>query len=514
SRRAALRRAQDRHSNTYPLVRWYLQANLPAIFSKMSDNYVFQARPDISPFFTDVHWREWTCVKFLNFVQSERRIHLREKSALHHRYRDCLILIRSTNPPSDVVDYINYLIEFHLKNNQKELKIFWNAIKFPNDRESTIPDANDYILSTGLNVTDVIREKDVIVDLSSKNPICGTTEEWEEIQQDFQLTLDVLCRDIPSNYEKAVDFLCKDVNDSRKMHQNLGTGYSFMFQEIDVQDDDSNDSRGLVGLHIAAQNTMHTYLEGNVISTELSEATFVIRFFSPIFEKIMMGLSDKLLWKWGENTLNAFAAKRNSEIEDGDRVQMGQRTDGIALLYANQLEIMLIEFAAPGEQLYGSKACADKLKMMQGMKDALDRLLLTSLKGSDHQELQKVFVIGVQIGWGQVGQKQPHNLGATADQRAEHGAERERRPDDGGRSSSGKISAMMMNVRPNRPAPVPMANIRCKVMVYIINLAYNSVYRFQEIDTFTFPLNERDMQFKFKALLEGFLRLRIVSSII
>jgi len=77
---------------------------------------------------------------------------------------------------------------------------------------------------------------------------------------------------------------------------------------------------------------------------------------------------------------------------------MGQRTDIIGYLYANNLEVMLIEFTAPGEQTWGLKARGDKSKLKNGMKDALDRLMLsTSLKTATAQELQRVFVLGVQI---------------------------------------------------------------------------------------------------------------------
>lgn len=99
----------------------------------------------------------------------------------------------------------------------------------------------------------------------------------------------------------------------------------------------------------------------------------------------------------GENSLIASAVKRNSKIEGDVWVKIGQKTDLIGSLYVNRLEIMLIEFASPGEQLYGTKARTDKLKLMQGMKDALNRLLLTSLRGSNSEDLQNVFVIGVQV---------------------------------------------------------------------------------------------------------------------
>ncbi|RUP52485.1 hypothetical protein BC936DRAFT_136532 [Jimgerdemannia flammicorona] len=191
---------------------------------------------------------------------------------------------------------------------------------------------------------------------------------------------------------------------------------------------------------------VHSYLTGYTISNNLTEATLIIRFFSPLFEKIMTSLSDKLIWKWGESTLITSASRRNSQTED-DRVQLGQRTDAIGSLYMNQLEIMLIEFSPPSEQLYGSKARSDRSKIIQDMKDALDRVLLTVLRGSNRQELEQVFVIGVQV----VGQK---------------------------------------------------------VMVDIMNLAYNKVYRFQEIDVFNLPLNERDMRCQFGPMLLGFLRLK------
>src|SRR3954452_1934123 len=117
---------------------------------------------------------------------------------------------------------------------------------------------------------------------------------------------------------------------------------------------------------------------------------------------MFLGLAPELITGYyfnfrGENSLIASAVKRNSEIEDDDRVKIGQKTDLIGALYVNQLEIMLIEFASPGEQLYGAKARTDKLKLMQGMKDTLNRLLMTSLRGSNSQELQNVFVIGVQV---------------------------------------------------------------------------------------------------------------------
>lgn len=97
----------------------------------------------------------------------------------------------------------------------------------------------------------------------------------------------------------------------------------------------------------------------------------------------------------GEHSLIASATRRNKGTTQ--RVKLGQKTDGIGLLRSNNLEIFLMESSAPGQQQYGTKAKKDKSKIMRGMKDALNRILLESFMTAERQDLERIFVIGVQI---------------------------------------------------------------------------------------------------------------------
>ena len=60
-------------------------------------------------------------------------------------------------------------------------------------------------------------------------------------------------------------------------------------------------------------------------------------------------------------------------------------------------EVLVLEATSPNDTTYSSKARSDRDKVMQGLKDMLDVLLLDVLNGITAEEVTKVFTIGVQI---------------------------------------------------------------------------------------------------------------------
>ena|SRR5436305_14190010 len=74
-----------------------------------------------------------------------------------------------------------------------------------------VPDPNDYILSSGLNITELmLREgEDAVLDLTKENHNKLISEhEWQEVRDKFQPMQAIT---IPANFKMAVEFLSLDV---------------------------------------------------------------------------------------------------------------------------------------------------------------------------------------------------------------------------------------------------------------------------------------------------------------
>lgn len=74
-----------------------------------------------------------------------------------------------------------------------------------------VPDPNDYVLSSGLNITELMlwEGEDAILDLTKENRNQLISEdEWQEVQGNFKPMQEIK---IPPNFKKAVDFLCSGV---------------------------------------------------------------------------------------------------------------------------------------------------------------------------------------------------------------------------------------------------------------------------------------------------------------
>ena len=74
-----------------------------------------------------------------------------------------------------------------------------------------VPDPNDYILSSGLNITELmLREgEDAVLDLTKENHNKLISEhEWQEVRDKFQPMQAIT---IPANFKRAVEFLSLDV---------------------------------------------------------------------------------------------------------------------------------------------------------------------------------------------------------------------------------------------------------------------------------------------------------------
>jgi hypothetical protein len=99
----------------------------------------------------------------------------------------------------------------------------------------------------------------------------------------------------------------------------------------------------------------------------------------------------------GELGLKASAKRRNADRDDADRQKSGRKTDMIGTMAHGGWEILVLEIAKLDENNFSSKAIQDRLKVMEGMKDMLDMILLEGLNGITPSDMKKVFTLGMQI---------------------------------------------------------------------------------------------------------------------
>ena len=78
-------------------------------------------------------------------------------------------------------------------------------------------------------------------------------------------------------------------------------------------------------------------------------------------------------------------------------MRLGQKLDLIICVRSYQWEILLCEIAPPSTSPYSSKWYHDRSKLIMGMKDSLDFMLRGHLNGTMHEEIKKIFVLGMQI---------------------------------------------------------------------------------------------------------------------
>ena len=102
-------------------------------------------------------------------------------------------------------------------------------------------------------------------------------------------------------------------------------------------------------------------------------------------------------WFRGESSLKASATRRNAKRGAEEYVQGGQKPDAIGTLRLGLIELLIVEVSKVDETQFSSKAVSDDIKIMEGMKDMLDELLLGKLNGITAEEMERVYTIGIQV---------------------------------------------------------------------------------------------------------------------
>jgi hypothetical protein len=80
-------------------------------------------------------------------------------------------------------------------------------------------------------------------------------------------------------------------------------------------------------------------------------------------------------------------------------MRIGRKTDMIGIMQSGprRWEILIMEVAKLNESSISLKATRDNIKIMEGMKDMLDQLLLLELNGLNPVDIKRVFILGLQI---------------------------------------------------------------------------------------------------------------------
>jgi hypothetical protein len=111
------------------------------------------------------------------------------------------------------------------------------------------------------------------------------------------------------------------------------------------------------------------------------------------------------------------------------------------------IELLVVEVSKPDESQYSSKAVSDDIKIMEAMKDMLNAMLLGKLNGITAEEMERVYTIGVQV-------------------------------------------------------------IGLDVIINVMNLAHDQVYRLQKVYKFSVPSTNDNFPY-IKPAVSGFLRLKV-----
>jgi hypothetical protein len=100
----------------------------------------------------------------------------------------------------------------------------------------------------------------------------------------------------------------------------------------------------------------------------------------------------------GETWLHAGTLRRNIDNQGKrKRISPGQKVDMIVTLRGLGWEIFVGEVSPPSARSIGDKVQSDRVKLMTEMKDALDWLLDGPLCEATLEEMQEVFVMGMQV---------------------------------------------------------------------------------------------------------------------
>lgn len=178
----------------------------------------------------------------------------------------------------------------------------------------------------------------------------------------------------------------------------------------------------------------------------------------------------------GESSLKASATRRNARRGTEEHVQGGQKPDAIGTLKLGDIELLVVEVSKVDESRFSSKAVNDDIKIMEGMKDMLDALLLGKLNGITAEEMVKVYTIGVQV--------------------------------------IGKVFfnfKMLLLVKSYR-FKLCCITIGHDVIIRVMNLAHDQVYRLQEVHKFSVPSTKDNFPY-LKQAVSGFLKLKVCNSI-